>query len=61
MNLPFRPVSLAMSLGRVALLAAALIASGCQVMRPTDTTPPPAPEPPQIKDPVATHRFRFDP
>ncbi len=57
MNLSFRPLWL----GRVALLAAALIASGCQVMRSPEPTPAPEPPPPQIKDPLATHRFRFDP
>ena len=60
MNL-FRPVSLAVFLARVALLAAALVAAGCQVTRHAEPTPPEPPPPPQIQDPVATHKFRFDP
>ena len=60
MNL-FRPVSLAVFPARIALLAAALVAAGCQVTRHAEQTPPEPPPPPQIQDPVATHKFRFDP
>jgi L,D-transpeptidase ErfK/SrfK len=56
MNLSFRPVLL----GRLALFAAALVVAGCQMPRQAEP-PPPAPLPPQIHDPVATHKFRFDP
>jgi L,D-transpeptidase ErfK/SrfK len=57
MNLSFR----SLWLGRVALLVAALMAAGCQVIRSPEPAPPAEPPPPQIKDPLATHRFRFDP
>jgi L,D-transpeptidase ErfK/SrfK len=56
MNVSIRPM-----LGRVVLLAAALVAGGCQVTRQAEPTPPPPPEPPPIQAPVATHKFRFDP
>src|SRR5688572_25246720 len=55
MNLSIRPV-----LGRVVLLAAALVAAGCQITRP-EPTPPPPPAPPPIEAPLAMHKFRFDP
>jgi L,D-transpeptidase ErfK/SrfK len=48
-------------LGRAVLLAAALVASGCQVTRQAEPPPPPPPAPPPIEAPVATHTFRFDP
>ena len=57
MNVSFRPLWL----GRVALIATAMIAAGCQIIRPPEPAPAPEPPPPQIKDPLATHRFRFDP
>ncbi|HEY0940790.1 MAG TPA: L,D-transpeptidase family protein [Steroidobacter sp.] len=55
MNLSIRPV-----LGRVVLLAAALVAAGCQITRKAEPPPPP-PAPPPIEAPLATHKFRFDP
>ena len=56
-----RPQSFGRMFGRVALLAAALVAAGCQVIRSSEPAPPPAPEPPPIREPLATHKFRFDP
>ncbi|MBM0107548.1 L,D-transpeptidase family protein [Steroidobacter sp. S1-65] len=56
MNLSIRPV-----LGRVVLLAAALVAAGCQVTRQAEPTEPPPPAPPPIQAPLAMHKFRFDP
>ncbi|MDY6946050.1 MAG: L,D-transpeptidase family protein [Pseudomonadota bacterium] len=47
--------------GRVMLLAAALVATGCQVTRHAEPLPAPPPAPPPIEAPVATHKFRFDP
>lgn len=56
MNLSIRPV-----LGRLVLLAAALLAAGCQITRQAEPPPPPPPAPPPIEAPLATHKFRFDP
>jgi L,D-transpeptidase ErfK/SrfK len=57
MNLSIRSLP-----GRVALLAAALAAAGCQLIRPPEPPPPPPPpEPPPIQAPLATHKFRFNP
>jgi L,D-transpeptidase ErfK/SrfK len=56
MNPSIRPV-----FGRVMLLAAALVATGCQVTRQAEPLPAPPPAPPPIEAPVATHKFRFDP
>lgn len=44
-----------------ALMATALLASGCQLTSHVEPTPPPPPPPPEIHAPVATHQFRFDP
>lgn len=46
---------------RALLLALAFIASGCQLTRHAETPPTSPPPPPEIHDPVATHKFRFDP
>jgi L,D-transpeptidase ErfK/SrfK len=57
MNSSIRP-----ALGRVILLASALLAAGCQLTRHAEPPPPPPPpEPPPIEAPLATHTFRFNP
>lgn len=60
MNLSIRPAP-GRVMCRVALLAAALVAAGCQIIRHEEPPPPPPPAPPPIEAPLAMHEFRFNP
>jgi len=46
---------------RSAVLALLLAVAGCQNLRPVEPAPPAPPPPPPIEEPLATHRFEFDP